>query len=394
MCPKYEALFSIHRSPVQLLFGLLNIHYTDSSMPIKDLHSKPFDPGTLSKLELFEHTADGFLSVFIRSGTKPGRRIQIYDFFSGPGYDKNGNEGSSIRLVRNLISLIPQIREYNYDVRVLFNDTDSSKIQQLESSIENFNCDRNVLNFEYKSENFRTVFVKTYQGMRYENAANLIIIDQNGIKHFTPELFKQLRNLKRTDFMVFLSSTYAWRFKGGQEFKKYVDTDVAFKDATSFLDAHRALVDYFKGMVENGEEYYLAPFSIKKNGGNIYGVMFGTSNLLGMQKFLEAAWRIDSQRGEANYDIDSEGMFSLTGELELGWGKVNKVRSFENELSEAILTGTVSSTGEAFEFTLTRGFLPKHANAVTKRLSKEDRIARVTGIGYMALKNPKPIVLL
>ena len=68
-------------------------------MAYLDLHRKAFDDGTLCKLEIFEAYIQAWLPTFImqNAGT-----ICIFDLFAGPGYDKDGIEGSPIRIIKQV----------------------------------------------------------------------------------------------------------------------------------------------------------------------------------------------------------------------------------------------------------------------------------------------------
>ncbi len=65
-------------------------------MAVKDLHDKPFDQGTLTKLEIFENYTQAWIPVFALT---KGSQIFIVDFFDGTGYDINGIPGSPIRIL-------------------------------------------------------------------------------------------------------------------------------------------------------------------------------------------------------------------------------------------------------------------------------------------------------
>ena len=58
----------------------------------KEFHNTPFDEGTKCKLELYQNYLRGWLPVFIN--TLSIERIQVFDFFAGPGTDVNGTYGT------------------------------------------------------------------------------------------------------------------------------------------------------------------------------------------------------------------------------------------------------------------------------------------------------------
>ena len=61
----------------------------------KNHHSEPFDASTLVKLDLYRRYVRAWIPVFLNSGIAP-QRIQIFDFFAGPGRDLNGVSGSPV----------------------------------------------------------------------------------------------------------------------------------------------------------------------------------------------------------------------------------------------------------------------------------------------------------
>jgi hypothetical protein len=62
-------------------------------MPKKDLYEKPFDEGTITKLEIFENYAKEWIPTVVMGGYP---EIWIFDFFAGTGYDKNDIAGSPL----------------------------------------------------------------------------------------------------------------------------------------------------------------------------------------------------------------------------------------------------------------------------------------------------------
>src|SRR6266404_2217933 len=218
----------------------------------RDLHKKPFREHTISKLELFFDHAKAWLSVFARSHDAkkkmPGR-LRIYDFFCGPGRDEHGQEGSPLLVMRAVNELRETLDKEGY----------SSGPWQL----------------DFRHENFEQVFAETYPSMRGQG--NLILLDQHGIKFFTPELFQKLRELSWTDTLIFMSSSYAYRFRETPEIQQYLDAQKIFLEQSHYYYVHRAITQYFRTLIPTGREYYLIPYSFK-SGANIYGLIFACGN--------------------------------------------------------------------------------------------------------------------
>jgi hypothetical protein len=125
---------------------------------------------------------------------------------------------------------------------------------------------------------------------------------------------------------------------------------------------------YYRKLVPSGKEYYLAPFSIKKDS-NVYGLIFGSSILYGLEKFLRVCWDIDPKTGEANYNIDRDAFRdgeSMFKEL----NTIQKKEEFQKKLIAEIRKGG-KTNNDIYKYCLENGFLPTHVNDIFKKLQKE-----------------------
>ena len=152
---------------------------------------------------------------------------------------------------------------------------------------------------------FQTAFDEVYPVMSAADTANLLFMDQYGVCQITEDVFARITKISPTDFLFFVSSSTIRRFADHPAIQKYLGVDEYQMRSADYYDIHRALVGYYRSLLPPNKLYYLAPFSIKE-GANIYGLIFGSGHVLGMEKFLYACWNEDPERGEANYDIDHE----------------------------------------------------------------------------------------
>lgn len=358
----------------------------------RDLHRESFKDSTLAKLNLFRNHLIAWLAVFVGSGTMPRKQIRIFDFFCGPGMDCNGQKGSPLLILEALKEFEPKIRACQHPVDIYFNDFETDKVDDLKQNLAQAGLDAGPYRLHFHHKDFFEAFGLLYPKMA--DSANLLLMDQNGFRFFSPEVFSQIRRLKQTDTLVFMSSSYVRRFKEQPEINRYLEAHKLFVDAdtTSYYEVHRVLLEYYRSLVPSDEDYLLAPFSIK-SGSNIYGIIFGTRSYLGLEKFLEAAWRMDEKTGEADYDIDREGISPEQG-MFFGMDKPKKVQLFEARLEAEILAGTLDDTGKIIEFILRQGFLSRHARPTLKKLSKAGQIVgNITGFGYDSRKHPARIQL-
>ncbi len=224
------------------------------------------------------------------------------------------------------------------------------------------------------NKDFKELFFEIYPSMlRGKEFPRLIFLDQYGIKEVTEEVFRKLTELKRTDFIFFISSSFIRRFNELPEFSDYIKITKVKFDQSRPYHSHRVVFEYYKSLVKD-KDYFLAPFSIKK-GSNIYGLIFGSNHFFGIEKFMKVAWKLNEHSGDANFNIDEEifletGQFSIFAED----NRPRKLTLFEKKLEAAILDGTLRNTVEIYKYSFDQGCLPKHANKVIIKLVAEKRI--------------------
>jgi len=63
-------------------------------------------------------------------------RINIVDFFAGPGYDKNGAAGSPLLALEKLRKYEDRIRDRGVPVHLLFNEKDERKATELQYAMD------------------------------------------------------------------------------------------------------------------------------------------------------------------------------------------------------------------------------------------------------------------
>ncbi|MBK8946171.1 MAG: three-Cys-motif partner protein TcmP [Ignavibacteriae bacterium] len=341
-------------------------------MANNDFFIEPFDDGTKVKLAVFKEYLREWLPTFTKGNEVSWKEIYIYDFFAGGGKDSEGNYGSSSIIINELKNYYDAIIERKIKINVLFNDINSKRIDELREFVNSIEPNA-PYNITYYNKDFRALFEDLYSEIILKkDTPRLMFIDQFGIKNVTNDLFIQLTYLKRTDFLFFISSSFVRRFSENNEFTKYLSINKETFIDSEPLHSHRIICNYYKNLIGN-REYFIAPFSIKK-GSNIYGLIFGSSHSLGIEKFLRVGWGINPTTGDANFNIDEEliadGIFSLFSDD----NKPKKLKYFESILKEKIINKSLSTNKQIYYFAFDYECLPKHANVVIKQLIKDNVI--------------------
>jgi len=343
----------------------------------KTFHEKPFDDGTITKLSIFDKYLKEWLPVFLSGKVPDWNTINIFDFFSGPGHDCDGNKGTPFIIIDEIANHAAEIKSKNLKINLYFNDNDFKKSNILKEKIAKYQSNEYPFNITVDNLEFQDSFKSQIGKMKSKNCANLVFLDQFGIKEVTEENFITLTSLKRTDFIMFISSSTLKRFTEHPGITEHIKLDPEKVKATPFYKIHRLVVEYYKSKISKGSKYYLGSFSLKKVSG-LYGLIFGSGHLLGIEKFIKTCWSIDPERGEANFDIDDDRLKNKQLTL---WGgdsqtKPKKIDGFELDLKEKILQCEFTSDKDVYLYMLECGMLKSHASKVISDLIKENKIKK------------------
>jgi len=357
-------------------------------MPVKDLHELPFSEETITKLEIFEDYLEAWIPTFVMPGFQD---IYIYDFFAGRGYDITGVAGSPIRILKSIEKFLGHILTKKTRVHVLLNEYNQDKYNLLLKNVNSFLGSNPKFEYFLKvnihNEKFEDLFPKVESELKL--GPNLIFLDQNGIKQFSDNTFLKFVEFEKTDFLTFISSSYFTRFAKDKGFRKHIAVDIGEIDKNPYKYIHEVILNHFKSLIPIGNEIKLYPFSLKK-GKNIYGLIFGSKHIRGVDKFLSIAWDKNRINGVANFDIDGElpkdsQQFTLTFSE---FVKQTKLDKFREELKEFILGDILVNNLDVYIYTLEKGFTTKHSIELIKELKKKNLIyyKGQTKINYKSYK--------
>lgn len=364
-----------------------------------DLHSRPFDQTTITKLELFEEYLEAWLPTFIMTDKSINKEIHVFDLFAGTGYDINGIEGSPIRFLDKLAKFLDLLQAKKKKVVFHFNEfepniKEQNKFKTLRESCNEF-LDKNIklksyCDVNYYNEDFKVIFDKLYPIIDLN--PSLVFLDQNGIKFLKIDYLKKFENTKMTDFIYFLSSSYVWRFSEQKEFQKYLDIDVKALKISGYKKIHRTITKHLQGKLGENSNLKLYPFSLLK-GNNIHGLIFGATHYLAVDKFLNLAWKRNAKNGDANFDIDEEEankQLSIFDDQ-----KPTKIQKFKTNLKSKILKRKIINNKEALIYAYSNGHISKHSSDLIRELKKAKLIdynARSPNISYNAVFKNRIIV--
>lgn len=342
-------------------------------------HDKPFDTGTKIKLEIFRRYVRKWLPVFL---TKPKiqkqrySRVNIYDLFSGPGHDKIGVSGSPLIVLEEIRSYCKFCEEQGIlkagiPFRMVFNDIDKDNIEKLKQVLQINRCPRECCTYEFNIGPFSEALGKYLPEMRNPDEANLVILDQRGVGEVTPAIVQALVGCGSTDVLFFISTSALRRFAAQPEMQNKFDIPLDLSKIEENDTIHRFICHHFRDELA-GTGIELAPFSLKK-GPNVYGVIFASAHLSGLERFLSVCWKIDPTTGEANFNIDDDPAYANQGVLFKEPGRMTKADRFDRDMLEFIALRSPTNPA-LYRFCLEQGFPAAKANESLRRLQKTGKL--------------------
>lgn len=338
-----------------------------------DFHEKEYRASTITKLEIFETYLTGWLPVFIKSGYY--NKSHIYDFFAGPGTDAEGTKGSPLIIMDVLKKYKTKIQNNEINISILLNDNKQDKYIKLKQVVDKkkkedtFFNDNSKINIEITNDDFDKLFWDKKD--KISEGCNFLFFDQCGIKFIKKKELEFLNSIPATDFLLFVSSSYIWRFIDTPEFQQHFPGLIIGED-DEYFDVHRKIVEYFRNqLLPKDSELRLYPFSLKK-GNNIYGLIFGSKHPLGIEKFLRIAWDKNKINGEANFDIDDDKCKKQRRLF--GKNRLTKIEKFQQNLVDLILERKLKNNKDVYFYTLEEGHIPDHAREVVRNLKKSEKI--------------------
>lgn len=337
----------------------------------KAFHDQPFSDSTMVKLEIFRRYVRAWLPVFLTKQKTQYSRVNIFDFFSGPGRDKLGVAGSPL-IVQEEIKAYCQVRGHmkaDIPVRMVFNDINADKVALLQQALQENRCPKDCCTYEFHAGPFAEALARHLPEMRRPGDANLVILDQCGVTEVVPQTVKTIVDCDTTDVLFFISSSFLRRFAAQPEMQSKFAIAPDLPEIEENDTIHRYICRHFRDELA-GTGIELAPFSLKK-GPNVYGVIFAASHLSGLERFLSVCWKLDKLTGQADFNIDQEptwgGQGSLFGE------KPTKVDRFERELV-AFVARTSPDNRALYRFCLEQGFPSHKANEALRSLAEKGKL--------------------
>lgn len=346
-----------------------------------DINKTEFSDETKLKLDIFRECFREWFPVFIHH--QHIKRLLVYDMFAGSGQDIKGTPGSPLILLQEAKSHCKFLSK-NRQLQVYFgfNELKQDKEQELEHNVQEYmsKC-QSICGFSscpyqehirFKCADFKDIIndPKILGLCNDKCNAKFVLMDQYGFKQINDDIFTKLISFPKTDFIFFIASSFVKRFRELSAVTNYFKKAAIRYDESQPKECHRNIANYFRSLIPANKEYYLHSFTIHKNK-NYYGLIFGTSHTLGMEKFLKVCWKYDNLAGESNCNIENDyapdGLFHDP----LNTNKKNRI---SKKIRDHILSGSITNNIDGLRFALSEGCEPSLFVTVISDMKKKKEV--------------------
>lgn len=308
---------------------------------------------TKEKILLYKAYLNNYLAVMCKQPY--WNNIFIWEPFAGEGKLADGEKGSALCAAETIDGFRKEHSKKN--IRLLLNELDASRYQNLERLMESYTTFVKVYNHDAKDFLSK---VNGFLSLHEGNIHNLLFVDPYGYTQYTRENLTNLLKLSGVDYLIWMPTNSIYRFRrdeGGPARQFVLDLGV---DKASLEDIKR--VDSLAGKLVTrlkeiaGTAFGYAYKLVNKGAPNsIFHLFFITRNITGAKKFLEAKNEIKRQLQTSQLEL-----FDVDG-------------AQREEDVRALLHRPLRNM-ELYEEVIKKGHLPKEISPILKRMERDGEI--------------------
>ena len=361
-------------------------------------------PHTQAKLNLYKDYLGAYLSVLLRTPSVP--KIYLYDIFCGNGVYDDGKPGSpviALEIIKKSVSDLIQSGKQTKPIYLIINDKSSKRLQKARGILDNRNdgsC--TIVSYNYDAEEMLQITIKK---LKESNKADktLIFIDPYGYSKIRKSIIAQLMSFNNSEILLFLPIAQMHRFSlaaqrlvnnsSFEPLRKFINEFLTNYDFKTRIDNYTKVFSFINAIKDAftfQDKYFSCSHYIQRDvQNNFYALFFITNHIYGLEKMLEAKWRLDTVSGDGFMLKDSSKLNQMSM-----FGDYHK--SVESEFHEKFITKSLFefmdgkldvSNKEIYIFILKLGYLPVRISAILKQLYGEGVIA----ITYSEMQKTKKI---
>ncbi|MBL7951774.1 MAG: three-Cys-motif partner protein TcmP [Flavobacteriales bacterium] len=338
----------------------------DSTSTTLEAHSQ-------AKVELFGTYLATYLNILQRA--KHINHLKFFDLCAGEGVYADGGKGSPVVIMEKIKDHYFTNKKQCLPIEVFLNDPGMSKVEPGRKKIDRVKeaVDKlfrpNSVTAHFTSQNYTEILehAKAHVSGLKSNGRAIVFIDPWGYKDIKPEDLTQLMQNGRTEVLLFMPTADMHRFAdkslndedfpGGRPLRKLLQAlfGSASPDSSTSLVFAESLLKQFRQLA--GIKF-ADKFTLERGTNRFFCLYFFTSNILGLEKMIEAKWKMDEQQGRGfKLKSSAPGLFDSF-----------QFTTDYPEVLEAELRNRGGMTNQDLKsFGLLSGFLPKHTRELLKQ---------------------------
>lgn len=340
-------------------------------------------PHSQAKLDLYENYLLNFLTVL---GLTPFvSKINLYDIYCGIGVYKDGNIGSPLITNKSIKAVNGKIKQMGKPLKPIsinINDIEKHKIQNVQRILNSDKIENCTYEY-YNTDADKMLQIASARINSYSSKERtLVFIDPYGYSQIHSDKIYNLIKNEHTEIILFLPVMQMYRFK---DIALNDPNRACYEDLRNFIFSffpsnHRIIndkidnvfefINEIKGALSYNDRFYTCSHYIERGKGNYYALFFITSNIYGLEKMVEAKWKLDPVKGKGFLQKKTATLFDSQFE------QVDHSREIDYLKSQVLigLHQKVLSNVEMYELTLRNEFKQTHAKTVLDELMKIKKV--------------------
>lgn len=329
-----------------------------------------FETHTKLKLEIYNEYLRRYLPILLHA--KNVYSIHIYDMFCGRGYTSDGQKGSAVLGIDEVLCSVSQIGT-GKQVHLHLSDCDEDNCLVLGNIVSTLKLPSNII-VDVSCKEFHHAVNES--NMRHKDKGVnqhekiLFFIDPYGYKDADPHTILDIKKNENAEVILFVPVRHMFRFYNSTQPNKSLDNWRDFlgnpEGIPNISEFTSAISTRFSQENINASYFMLT----NQKSGNEYALFFLSSNLLGLEKFNEVKWNFDRVQG-IGIRKDFECSVATCIEDDLHKHELSILKEVIINTINALPGSTISNV-ELYELIVKKGYLPKHFN----QLLTEDKFLK------------------
>ena len=334
---------------------------------------------SLAKVQFYETFLNKYLRMLLSMSNID--EVSIYDVFCGRGVYENGTEGSSLRALSIVNSILAEKKSAPH-VTLYLNDIKREHTESVRNCINSKN-EITACSIRFSNSDALELMQSLVHQWRFSHnykKRNILFIDPYGYKAIDPKVLRSLVMDCHADVLLFLPVSFMYRFT---EYSFHEDASNGAKPIRAFIESffpnehpiHQAglgvhqYINYLTEAFSFGYQCYSASYHIERNDHNYFSLFYMSQSLMGFEKVIEAKWELDEQNG-CGFKLPPK----MRDLFEEQW-KYERQKEMYHKL-QILLIGLFTSAcsritnATIYKFVLQHEFLPRHAKLILSEMQK------------------------